>query len=96
MEYTFHSNGSASVVAAFTAPMSLSLLPFEYGPLFTCSGWYHHSLVRVGGRWRSSALREEIAFNQVTVHAALLALGLVLAARAAWRAALGGRKRKAE
>jgi hypothetical protein len=69
----------ATVRAAFHAPMSLSLFPFEYGPLMVCAGWYHHELVQGDdGKWRSKSLREEIAYNQTTVHV------LTLLAVAAW------------
>lgn len=46
IEYTWTSDTTATVRAAFVAPMSTNLLPFEYGPLMTCAGWYHHELKR--------------------------------------------------
>ena len=58
--------------------MSLSLFPLEYGPLSTVAGWYHHTLVRESdGQWRSSSLREEIAYNQTTVHLVVLIVAVV-------------------
>jgi hypothetical protein len=74
----------ATVRAAFTAPMSLNVFPLEYGPLMTCAGWYHHELVQnSAGEWQSVSLREEIAYNQATVHSILLILGVMYAIRCA-------------
>jgi hypothetical protein len=89
------SKGSATVRAAFTAPMSLSLFPFEYGPLMICAGWYHHELVQgVDGKWRSKSLREEIAYNQATVHVLLLVVGTAWVIHAAFRMFSGEAKPK--
>lgn len=74
---------TAKVRAAFHAPMSVSFFPLEYGPVATVAGWYHHTLVRESdGQWRSSSLREEIAYNQTNVHIIILVVAIVWGLRA--------------
>lgn len=44
----------------------------------TTAGWYHHDVVRNSkGEWKSVSLREEIAYNQATVHSVVFVLAIV-------------------
>lgn len=64
--------------------MSISFIPFEYGPTMSVGGWYTHTLVKssTDGKWRSSSLKEEIAYNQTPVHVTIMILVIVFGFRA--------------
>eukprot|EP00041_Stephanoeca_diplocostata_P009162 m.139544 g.139544 ORF g.139544 m.139544 type:complete len:217 (-) comp17630_c0_seq1:515-1165(-) len=78
LEINFTSATTATLRAAYTAPMSINIVPFEYGPIFTAGGWYIHKLVKQDdGSWISTHLLEEIAYNQALVHVTAIILGFL-------------------
>ena len=95
IDITTTGKDTANVRAVFHAPMSMSLFPLEYGPMATVGGWYHHTLVRESdGQWRSSSLREEIAYNQTTVHVLVLIVAVVWGLRALSAVVFGNSERR--
>jgi hypothetical protein len=73
IEIEFTGPDSAKVRAMVYNPMMIRMLPLY--PAYTFVGYYHHDMKRIGGRWKSTHLREEAGWNSAPNVAIYLVIG---------------------